>query len=328
MVKYVVKRIVYLIFVFFILSILLFILYQSIPGDPVKMMLDSRKAGTDPKTYQMMYEAMQKQLGLNRPLWIQYLSWMNRLLHGDYGYSSVYRMEVAKVVALPLKNTICLNFIAFLCVFSIAIPVGILSAVKEHSSFDYVLQIGTVTLYSLPTFIVALLIIYIFGVKLSWFPISGMQTPGLMGSRRVLMLDRLYHMAMPLLVMIVSSVGGIIRYIRSAMIEVLHMDYIKTARAKGVNQRTLLYSHALRNAMIPVVTIVTSWFVAIFGGSVVVESIFGFNGIGKVLYDALRQQDYAVVLAMQMFYVVISLIGNLIMDLGYCLVDPRIKYSS
>lgn len=325
MLRYLCRRILYLIGVFFVVSILMFILYKLIPGDPVRMMLDTAKASTDPERYQIMYEAARKQLGLDRPLVIQYLSWIGKMLCGDFGYSSAYRMEVIDLVGVPLKNTLLLNVCAFILVFAITIPIGILTAVKKYSVFDQIVQVLSVVGYSLPTFIVALLFIHLFAVRFRILPIGGMHTPGRIGMGLERFSDTLYHMILPLLVMTVSSLGGIIRYIRAAMLEVLQMDYIRTARAKGLPQRVVIYSHAFRNALIPVVTIVTSWFVSIFGGSVVIESIFGWNGIGKVLFEALKQQDYAVVLAMQMFYVVLSLVGNLLMDLGYCLVDPRVK---
>ena len=303
----------------------MFGIYKLIPGDPVRMMLDTVKASTDPERYQLMYNAARKQLGLDKPLPVQYVVWIGNMLKGDFGYSSAYRMKVIQLVATPLKNTLLLNVCAFFLVFAITIPIGILSAIKKNTAFDSFVQVFSVIGYSLPTFIVALLFIYVFAVRLQWLPIGGMYTPGLSRMPLEQRLNLLYHMILPLLVMTVSSLGGIIRYIRAAMIEVLQMDYIRTARAKGLPNRIIIYTHAFRNALIPVVTIVTSWFVSIFGGSVVIESLFGWNGIGKVLFEALKQQDYAVVLTMQMFYVVLSLIGNLLMDIGYCLVDPRVK---
>lgn len=326
MAKYLRKRIFYFFVVMLCTSFLMFLLYQLVPGDPVQMMLEEQKGSLTPENYARMYDAMRKQLGLDEPFLIQYIHWLFRMLRGDFGYSMAHHMKVIELVTIPLRNTIFLNFCAFLLVFSIALPIGVLCAIKKYSTFDYMIQTTSMILYSLPTFIIALLIIYLLGIKYAVFPISGMQTPGIFMSKRERILDLFSHMAMPLLVMTLSSVGEIIRYIRTAMIEVLNQDYIKTARAKGVSEQKVIFIHALRNAMIPVITIITSWFIGIFGGSVVIESIFGWNGIGKVLYEALRQQDYAVVLTMQMFYVGISLIGNLILDISYCFCDPRIRY--
>lgn len=325
MLKYILKRLLYLVCVFFIVSILMFGIYKMVPGDPARMMVDTSKATTDPVRYEQMYQQAREQLGLDKPVVVQYFSWITKMLQGDFGYSSYYRQDVKDIVAVPMKNTIMLNVGAMIVIFAITIPLGIVTAVKKYSTFDNVVQVGSVIGYSLPTFIVALIFIFLFAVKFPVFPISGVNSPGFSGTGFEKFLDTFYHMLLPMIVMAVGSLGGITRYVRTAMIEVLRMDYIRTARAKGLKEKVVIYSHAFRNALIPVVTILTSWFVGVFGGSVVIESIFSWNGIGKVLFDALKQQDFAVVLAMQMFYVVLTLLGNLIMDLGYCLVDPRVK---
>lgn len=224
-----------------------------------------------------------------------------------------------------MSNTIKLNIYCLIFVFLITIPLGIATAVRKKSIFDNAVQVFSIIGYSLPGFIVALLFIYIFALQLKIFPISGVSTPGFTGTPWEMYLDELKYMALPLIVMVFSSLGGITRYVRAAMIDALRMDYIRTARAKGVKEKVVIYSHAFRNALIPVVTVLTGWFLSIFSGSVVIERIFLWNGMGKVMLDSLNQQDFAVVLAFQMFYVLLALAGNLIMDLAYCLVDPRVK---
>lgn len=327
MFKYIAKRLLYVVFVFFIVSIIMFGVYKMIPGDPARMMLDSSISSVDPERYEAMYQAARERLGLDKPLPIQYVNWITNMLRGDFGYSSQYRVPVSQLIKEPMLNTLKLNIVSLILVFAITIPLGIASAVKKYSAFDNVVQVGTVVGYSLPSFVISLLMIFLFAVQLPIFPISGVNSPGFSGNGWERFLDTAYHMCLPVLVMTLSSLGGITRYVRSAMIDVLQMDYIRTARAKGLPQKVVIYSHAFRNALIPVVTILTSWFVGIFGGSVVIESIFQWNGMGKVMIDGLRQLDFMVVLAMQMFYVVITLVGNLIMDLGYSLVDPRVKLS-
>lgn len=325
MVKYVLKRIGYIICVFFVVSILMFTIYKMVPGDPARMMLDGTMEAKDPARYEMMYQQARELLGLDKPIPVQYFNWITNMLKGDFGYSTFYRKPVIDIVAQPMKNTILLNVVSLMIVFSITIPLGIVTAVKKYSAFDNVVQVGSVIGYSVPTFIIALLGIFLFSVKLPLFPINGMNSPGFSGTGLAAVWDRLHHMMLPILVMTFGSLGGITRYVRTAMIEVLRMDYIRTARAKGLKEKVVIYSHAFRNALIPVVTIMTSWFIGVFGGSVVIETVFSWNGIGNVLFLGLKQQDFSVVLAMQMFYVVLALIGNLIMDLGYCLVDPRVK---
>ncbi|MBC8542212.1 ABC transporter permease [Bianquea renquensis] len=325
MIRYIARRLLYVVFVFFIVSILMFGIYKMVPGDPARMMLDTSIANTDPEQYNKLYQEARERLGLDKPIVVQYVSWIGNMLRGDFGYSSQYRMPVIDMVKTPMKNTILLNLASLVLVFGITIPLGIVTAVKQYSVFDTVVQVGTVVGYSLPAFIISLVCIFFFAVKFPIFPISGVNTAGFTGTGWAKVLDTAKHMALPLLVMTLSSLGGITRYVRAAMIDVLRMEYIRTARAKGLREKVVIYSHAFRNALIPVVTIVTGWFVGVFGGSVVIESIFMWNGIGNVLFTALKQQDFAVVLAMQMFYVVLTLAGNLIMDLGYCLVDPRVK---
>ena len=179
--------------------------------------------------------------------------------------------------------------------------------------------------YSLPSFIIALLFIFAFAVKIPIFPISGVRSAGFSGSGVELVLDTLWHMALPVIVLSISGIGSITRYVRAEMIDVLRMDYIKTARAKGLKEKTVIYMHAFRNALIPIVTIATAWVVTLFGGSVVIENVFLWPGLGQMLINGLLQRDFSIVLTMQMFYVVLSLTGNVIMDIAYTIVDPRVR---
>lgn len=325
MIKYIGKRLVYITFVFFVVSILLFTIYKLVPGDPVAMQLDGKAGSLTPAQYEQLYNQTKERLGLNKPIYIQYFVWISNMLQGDFGISSTQRVPVIRLVASPMKNTILLNVASLILVFGITIPLGIVTAVRKGSKFDTAVQVATIIGYSMPSFIIALIAIVILAVKFPIFPISGVNSAGLTGSSWILLKDKLYHMMLPLIVLTLSSLGGITRYVRAAMIEALRMDYIRTARAKGLKEKVVIYSHAFRNALIPVVTIMTAWFVGIFGGSVVIESIFLWNGMGKILIDSLLQKDFPVVLAMQMFYVILTLAGNLLMDLVYGLVDPRVK---
>lgn len=327
MLRYILRRLCYMVAVLAILSVVLFGLYKLVPGDPALLLVDVNAAASNPQLFQLQYDEARETLGLDKPIYLQYCKWVGNLLTGDLGFSAQYRAPVAEVIAVPLRNTVVLNLACLVIVFSIAIPLGILTAVKKYTAFDTSVQVLTVVGVSLPSFMVSLIFIYIFAIKLQWLPISGSATPGATLSGFALLWDRLKYMALPLAVMCCSSLAGITRYVRGAMIEALSQDYVRTARAKGVGEKVVIYSHAFRNALIPVVTIATTWFVAIFGGSVVIESVFLWNGIGRTLFTSLRQQDFAVVLAMQIFYVVLTLIGNLIMDLTYGLVDPRVKLS-
>lgn len=323
--KYVLKRLLYVVFVFLVVSVLMYAIYKAVPGDPVALMLDSSKKQMDPAQYEQIYQQTRERLGLDKPIPVQYGIWLGNMLTGDFGFSTKYKQPVIQIVAAPLENTLMLNLFSLVLAFAITIPLGIVTAVRKNTVFDQAVQVGTIIGYSLPSFVIALVCIYLFAVRFQIFPISGSITAGSTATGMEAFADRMYHMALPLIVMTLTSLGSITRYTRAAMIDVLTQDYIRTARAKGLREKVVIYSHAFRNALIPLITILTTWLVSAFSGSIVIETIFGWNGIGKVLFDALQQRDFMVVLAMQMFYVLLTLAGNLIMDIGYALVDPRIK---
>ncbi|HJG87047.1 ABC transporter permease [Pseudoflavonifractor capillosus] len=323
--RYLLKRFVYIVFVFFIISILMFAIYKSMPGDPVDIMLGDSKTTMKPDAYQALYDKTVASLGLDKPLPVQYVAWMGNMLTGNFGYSTQYKQEVINIIGAPMANTVLLNVLTMIVVFLIAVPLGIVTAVRKNGVFDKTVQVLTIVGYSLPQFIVALLAIFLLAVKFPIFPISGVKTAGLDATGLSAFLDMAWHMVLPVLVMAVSGIGGITRYVRAAMIDVLRMDYIKTARAKGLREKVVVYVHAFRNALIPIVTITTSWIISLFGGSIVIESVFLWPGLGKMLIDGLLQRDFSVVLTMQMFYVVLSLAGNVLMDIAYTIVDPRVR---
>ena len=323
--RYLLKRFIYIVFVFFIISILMFFIYKLMPGDPVTMMLGEARNNMQPDAYQELYERTKESLGLNGTLIEQYFRWMGNMLTGNFGYSTQYKQQVVNVIGTPMMNTVMLNLLSMLLTFIIAVPLGIATAVRKNGVFDKTVQVVTIIGYSLPSFIIALLAIFAFAVKIPIFPISGVRSAGFSGNTFQMMLDTLWHMALPVIVMSISGIGSITRYVRAAMIDVLRMDYIKTARAKGLREKVVIYVHAFRNALIPVVTIATAWVVSLFGGSIVIENVFLWPGLGKMLIDGLMQRDFSIVLTMQMFYVVLSLAGNVIMDIAYTLVDPRVR---
>lgn len=323
--QYLLKRLLYIVFVFFIISVLMFVIYKMMPGDPVEMMLGDSKTSMKPEAYQALYNQTAEMLNLDKPLPVQYVTWMGNMLTGNFGYSIQYKKPVSQIIAAPMKNTVMLNMLTMVVVFSVAIPLGIVTAVRKNGIFDKSVQVLTIVGYSIPSFIISLLMIFVFAVKIPIFPISGVKTAGLNATGIQAALDVAWHMALPVLVMSVSGIGGITRYVRAAMIDVLRMDYIKTARAKGLREKVVIYVHAFRNALIPIVTITTWWIIGLFGGSVVIESVFLWPGLGKMLIDGLMQRDFSLVLTIQMFYVILSLVGNVLMDIAYTLVDPRVR---
>ncbi len=323
--RYLLKRLIYIVFVFFIISILMFFIYKSMPGDPVESMLGSLKTSMRPDAYQELYDRTAERLGVNQPLPVQYFAWISNMLTGNFGYSTQYQRQVIDVIGAPMFNTIMLNLFTMVVVFLVSIFLGIATAVRKNGFFDKTVQVVTIIGYSIPSFIIALLAIFAFAVKIPIFPISGIRSPGSEATGIAAALDVAWHMALPVLVMSVSGIGGITRYVRASMIDALRMDYIKTARAKGLREKTVIYVHAFRNALIPIVTITTWWIIGLFGGSVVIESVFLWNGLGKMLIDGLMNRDFSIVLTMQMFYVLLSLAGNVLMDIAYTIVDPRVR---
>lgn len=323
--KYIAKRVMYMIFVFLVMSLVLFFVYNLVPGDPARAQIEPFRETLTAEEYDALYERTREQMGLNQPLHMRYWTWISAMLKGDLGYSLQFKKPVVDVIKEPMKTTVFLNVFAVALALGITIPLGIYSAVHKNTTSDKVIQVLTVVGYSIPGFIVGLLFIYLFAVKLGKFPVSGMQTPNFSGTGFEIFKDRMWHLALPLMAMTVSSLGGMTRHVRASMADSLSMDYITTARAKGVSERVVIFSHAWRNALLPVITMIIGWIVSVFSGSIVIESMFNIPGIGKLLFDSLMNQDYNVALAVQMFYILLTVVSNLIIDLSYGLVDPRVK---
>ncbi|MBE7068704.1 MAG: ABC transporter permease [Clostridiales bacterium] len=334
MLKYILKRLFYMLGVLLLLSLLIYLVYNLLPVDKAADMAMQEVASNKNLIYAERYLYWQRRFGLDGGLFLRYLRWLglapfydgafNGLLQGNLGTSVSYGKPVAEILKAPLLNTLFLNLTATLLAFSITFPLGIFCARKRGSKRDTAVQVGTIIGYSMPTFIVAILFIWLFAIKLNLFPVSGMSSVGKDYTGFRALLDRLYHFALPLIVMTFCSLGGMTRYVRASMIDSLSLDCIKTARAKGLKERTVVYSHAFRNALIPIVSLVIGWLTGVFAGSIMIENIFGINGVGKVYFDALTANDNEIAIALQMFYILLALVGNLLTDIAYGLVDPRI----
>lgn len=311
--------------VFFVVSIIMFTLFNNVPGDRALNQVQNLRGKVSDEMFQLRYQEARDKLGLDDPIPVRYVKWMGNLLSGDLGYSSFYKKDVKEVLAKPLANTLGMNLVAVFLALIITIPLGIHCAVKKYSRFDNAVQVLTIVGYSVPNFIIGLVLIFLFAVKLGWFPISGMNSPGFTGTGIAFVIDRLHYLALPVIVLTLVQLGGMTRYVRAAMIDALRMDYIRTARAKGLKEKVVIYSHAWRNALLSVITLMISLFMNAFLGSIIIEQIFQINGIGKMYYVGLMNQDYDVALAVQMLYCVITLITNLVTDLSYGIVDPRVR---
>ena len=335
MTKYVLKRLLYMVIVFLLVSLLMYSIYNLIPTDPARAELEPMKNTLTPTEYEARYQALRAEMGLDDPLIIRYLRWfgfwpdvdgkVNGMIQGNFGYSQKYKTDVINILPSRMLNTIYINIFSTLVALAITIPLGIACAVHKRGKMDNTVQVLSIVGYSIPVYIIALVFIWLFAVTLRWLPVVGMETPGNNFTGWRAFWDKIYYMTLPVLVMTVGSLGGMTRYVRAAMIESLSMDYIRTARAKGLRERVVIYSHAWRNALLPVITVLIGWFISIFSGSLIIEQMFALNGMGQLYYQGLMNNDFELALAIQMFYVLIALVGQLITDLSYGLVDPRVR---
>ena len=334
--KYVLKRLVYIVVVFFIVSFLMYCLFSLIPSDRARTQLEPLKQKLKPDVYEQMYRDLRDQMGLDDPIVVRYLRWMglakdkmsgeyHGLLEGYFGFSQMRQKDAIDVIKAPMGNTIFFNLMTTFLTLAVTIPLGIWCAVRKNSKFDQGVQAFTILGYSIPQYIIALIFVFVFAVLLRWFPVNGAATPGANYTGLREWTDRLYYMALPIIVSVFSALGSMSRYVRASMVDALSMDCIRTARAKGVRERVVIYSHAWRNALLPVITSIIGWFISIFSGSVIIENTFSLNGMGKLYWAGLSNLDFELVLAIQMFYTIVALIGSLLMDISYGLVDPRVR---
>jgi peptide/nickel transport system permease protein len=302
--KYVFKRLLQIIPVLIGVTFLVFVLLSLSPGDPAQAILG---VGAKPEELAMMRD----QLGLNDPLVLRYLSYMSGVLRGDFGISYSIKQPVLDIIKIRLPNTLILSFGSLFLIFLVAIPLGIALAVKQNSLFDNIMRVVTLVLAAMPGFWLGLMLILLFSVKLGWLPSNGLAD---------------YRAAiMPLICLSVSGWTVNSRLTRASMLDVIRQDYIRTARAKGLPSGLILRKHALRNALMPIVTSAGMAIGLSFGGSVVIETVFGINGLGKMMVDALRQKDVPTIMASVIISAVIIALANLLTDLSYALIDPRIR---
>lgn len=344
--KYLIKRVLYIVVVFLLLSFFMYAIYALIPFNRADVLADLQKDfyKTDPEGLERLRTEYKIQLGYidknGKTINIvrRWSNWLgitklngkfNGILQGNFGVSyELNQKTVLEVIKEPMGNTIFINIFATILALGITIPLGISCGVHRGKKRDTAVQVGSIIGYSMPVFITAILFIFLFAIKMQIFPVSGQKTPGSTYVGFMAFADKMYYLALPLIVMTFCSLGGMTRYVRAAMIDALSMDCIRTARAKGLTEKTVIYSHAFRNALIPIVTLVVGWFLGIFSGSIMIENIFGLNGMGRLYINSLSLNDFDVVLTLQMFYVFISLLGNFIIDILYGFIDPRIRVSA
>jgi peptide/nickel transport system permease protein len=322
--RYIVKRLISMVPLIIGITIVCFVVMHLAPGSPTDM-----ETQMNPRASADYRERLNAMYDLDKPLYQQYLSWVGKIAVLDLGRSfSPDRRPVAKKIIERLPVTILINALSMFLIFMIAIPIGVLSAVHKDSLFDKITGVFVFVGFAIPTFWLALLLMILFGIDLGWLPISGIRSlnydylpPGMV------FLDVVKHLILPVTLSAFGGLAGLSRYMRSNMLEVIRQDYIMTARAKGLSERKVIYKHALRNALLPVITILGLSVPGLIGGSVIFESIFAIPGMGQLFYMSVMARDYPVVMGILLIGAVLTLLGNLIADVSYALADPRIRVS-
>ena len=313
--RYIRKRLLQAVPVVFGITILTFFIMKMAPGGPLTGMISPR---TSSESLQRAREA----LGLNDPIIVQYWNWLKQLVQGNFGYSTYNGQAVLTEILDRLPATLLLTVTSFVISFVVGIPLGVYSATHKYSKADYGLTVFSFIGISIPSFFFGMGLIFVFALKLKWLPTSGTFN----GEGMALILHKLKYLIMPALVMSLSNLATVMRFARSSMIETLNQDYVRTARAKGLSEKVVIYKHALKNSMIPVITIFGQSIPNLFGGAYITEKVFGWPGMGLLGVDAINNRDYQMLMGLTLFTAILVLLGNLLADIMYSFVDPRIRY--
>lgn len=321
MLSYITKRLLLMIPLIFGITLITFIVIHLAPGSPVEVQTEmSLKVTAQAK------ENLKKLYGLDKPLHIQYLEWLKRFLELDFGKSFVDGRNVLNKIVERIPITLTINILSLILIFIVAIPIGILSATRQYSLFDKLSTVFVFIGFSTPTFWLALLLMILFGVTMGILPISGIQSIDVseMGPFDRL-LDWIKHLILPVGVSAFGGIAGLSRYSRSSMLEVIRQDYIKTAKAKGLPETEVIFKHAFRNALMPIVTILGLSVPGLIGGGVIFETIFAIPGMGQLFYSSTMARDYPTIMGILVIGATLTLFGNLIADISYAIVDPRVR---
>lgn len=323
MLTYITRRLIQTLVVIVLLSYVCFSLMALMPGDPVEMMIAS-----NPKITAEDVARLREFYGLDQPAWKRYGSWVSTLASGDLGYSRTYRVPVTELLGPRLWNTFILSMASLGLSLLIAIPLGVMTALKPGGRLDTSLNLFSFFGISIPSFWLGIMLIIIFSVKLGWLPAGGTETIGMNGAGFwATAWDRSIYLILPVMSLSLQQIGRFMRFARSAMLECLRLDFIRTAKAKGLPWKTVLWKHAFRNALIPLITIVALSLSSVFGGAILTETVFAYQGVGKLVYDSTIGNDFNVAMVSFMISISMVLLMNLVADILYGFADPRISYS-
>jgi len=322
MLSYIIRRLLLIIPMLLGISLITLLIMHLSPGDPASLRygLNPEVAGSARAQFRELY-------GLDKPPLTQFIMWLKRILVLDFGNSFIDDRPVIEKIGERLPATLLLGITSILVIYLIAVPIGVSSAVKENSPYDKITTVAVFVGYATPDFWFALLLIMFFGFRLGWFPISGMR-PWYVDYYTFFdsIKDLLWRLVLPVMATSLISLAGISRYMRSSMLEVLRQDYIRTARAKGLTEKRVIYRHALKNALLPIVTIASMILPSLIGGSFIIETIFAWPGMGRLGYEAIMNYDLPTVMGVGIISTFLTLLGLVLADVMYAIVDPRIRY--
>jgi len=316
--KYILRRLIIVIPMLFAISLVTFVVSNLAPGDPVTAMVDPSTMAGLPKDY---FEKRLKELGLDKPMPVRYVIWLGQVVQGNLGYSYINGIPVVERIGIRVLPTLELAGAALLIGTVSGTILGVIAALRQYSLYDYVLTFLSLFGIAIPAFFFALVALYLFSYKIELFPAFGMTN----ADHGFSLIDNLYHLALPAAILSIELMAGTARYARTAMLEVLHSDYMKTARAKGLSEYVVIGRHAFRNALLPLITITTLRLPFLFGGAIVIEFMFAWPGMGRLAIRSIEARDYMTLMGLTLVVAVVVLASNLLSDILHALTDPRIR---
>lgn len=327
MFKYIIKRILLGLLILFGTSLIIYFLVRNMPSDYIDQQTAAQVA--QGKLTLDQVKEMKAVYGIGDSSFFgiikNYFQWLGNIFRGDLGISFTFGRPVASVIADKMWISFGISFVALILEILIAIPLGIYASTNQYSVADYSVTVLAMMGISLPSFFLGALLLRVFSVKLGWFPLTGLRDATQILSGFPAFVDLIRHLVLPMVTLVILSIGGLMRYTRTNMLEVLNSDYIRTARAKGLSEKTVIYKHAFRNTLIPLVTMLGGTIPSLFGGAMITESVFALEGIGYTAYKAVIQADVPFVMGYNMFVAVLTVLGILLSDILYAVVDPRVK---
>ena len=316
--KTILRRVLLMLPQIFILSVLAFLIAKMMPGDPFTGLITPE---TDPNTI----EALRVKSGFYDPLPVQYWNWISKAFRGDFGQSYTYKYEVTKLIGERIGNTVWLSLLTLILTYLIALPLGMIAGRFQNSWADKAIVVYTFITYSIPVFVFALLLLWLFGYTLGWFPTRGSVDSDVVSGTLAYYVNKFHHLILPAFTMAILSTTGTIQYLRTGVIDAKSQDYVRTARAKGVPENVVFNRHIFRNSILPIAAFLGYEFTGLIGGSVFIENIFSYPGMGNLFVSSITGRDYSVILALLLLFGTATLLGTLLSDIIMSIVDPRVR---